>query len=580
MLRSILMNNNYEMESGVNDPGPPKIEVCSEDVNNIPAHNNVIEPVRSRKRLYDSSLTIPPAIILLSAIVLKFELKMSDDVSLLDSDLRQAPRGPVQRNTVAGVPARLKPWRIIFQMVIFNLVSLFVMVLHWVFFDQLNNRPVDETIPQNLSSALANFLAILAEIALLGGLGIAYEQILRNVWKKRPVFGLEEVLGTLNSSPWNLFRRKVFRWISKVRELWIVSLLCAGIPFAIVFPPGALTVEFENSVITTLRNVPTMNISDYGNGTYGSFVEKSLFEMNGDFSYMNEVRPSLRALASQVLSSDGPRFNCRHIGPEEALISNCPTIYAAKDHINRSSDALYSRASNSFKISWFAELCNNQTLKTLDCHTTLATYNLQINNSRDASQSITVKVENEREFWNDTAWIQTQFFYYFFYGDDPFEVLKANDTLRANFTNAQAFAISRGAVDALQGAATRNLDGFSRFFQGNATEVLGSPYVGMKDRFSTELDITPEKIERYLQDVVVSTISLGVSTHDGDVQAKTGAEIYKFSDKVQFFAGYGSSVAVAVCICVFSCISIIRNRGASGPTLVRAIPLQRFEALG
>lgn len=160
------------------------------------------------------------------------------------------------------------------------------MVLHWVFFAQLNNKSVDETIPQNLSSALANFLAILAEIALLGGLGIAYEQILRDVRQKRPVFGLEEVLRTLNSSPWNLFRRKVFRLISKVRELWIVSLLCAGIPFAIVFPPGALTVEFENSVTTTLHNVPTMNISDYGNGTYQSFVEKSLFEMNGDFSYM------------------------------------------------------------------------------------------------------------------------------------------------------------------------------------------------------------------------------------------------------------------------------------------------------
>lgn len=196
----------------------------------------------------------------------------------------------------------------------------------------------------------------------------------------------------------------------------------------------------------------------------------------------NEVRPSLRALASQVLSSgkhvrlsspcgssceynisiDGPRFNCRHVGLEEALIDDCPTIYAAKDQVNRSSDALYSRASNSFKISWFAEVCNNQTLKTLDCHTTLATYNLQINNSRDASQSITVKVENEREFWNDKAWIQTQFFYYFFYGDDPFEVLKANDTLRANFTNAQAFAISRGAVDALEGAATRSECCFQR----------------------------------------------------------------------------------------------------------------------
>lgn len=121
------------------------------------------------------------------------------------------------------------------------------------------------------------------------------------------------------------------------------------------------------------------------------------------------------------------------------------------------------------------------------------------------------------------------------------------------------------------------LDGFSRFFQGNATEVLSSPYIGMKDRFSTKLNITPDKIERYMQDVVISTISLGISTHNGDVTADTGAEVYKFDEKVQFFAGYGSCLAVSLCICMFSCFCMIRSGRPSGPMLTRAIPLQRFE---
>jgi hypothetical protein len=73
-----------------------------------------------------------------------------------------------------------------------------------------------------------------------------------------------------------------------------------------------------------------------------------------------------------------------------------------------------------------------------------------------------VNIENEREFWNDTAWIQTQFYDYFFYGDDTAGPSEANDTLRANFTNAQAFAISRGAVHALEGAATRSECCFKR----------------------------------------------------------------------------------------------------------------------
>ncbi|KAJ4012392.1 hypothetical protein NW752_008067 [Fusarium irregulare] len=211
---------------------------------------------------------------------------MADNQSLLDNERQGTPRRPFPSNIPATVSTRLKLRREIMQMIIFNVTSLAFMAIHLTIFTWQNGKPVHEIIPQNLSTALANILAILAEISLLGGLGIAYEQILRTVWKRRPVFGLEETLRSLNSNPWNLVRPKVIVSIIKIRELWLVSLLCAGIPFAIVFPPGALTVEFENAVSTTLRNVPTMNISDYGNGTPKSFVEKSLFEMDGSFSYL------------------------------------------------------------------------------------------------------------------------------------------------------------------------------------------------------------------------------------------------------------------------------------------------------
>ncbi|KAF5658986.1 hypothetical protein FHETE_9614 [Fusarium heterosporum] len=217
-----------------------------------------------------------------------------------------------------------------------------------------------------------------------------------------------------------------------------------------------------------------MNISDYGNGTYQDFVEKSFFEMNGDLSYMNQLRPGLNALAAQVLSSggpvkldspcgascvynisiEGPQFNCRELSQSHALTTECSIIYRAEDEIDRSPDELYSRTNNSFKMSWYTsprpENCSSENLKTLDCSMTLATYNIHINNSLDSSQYIDVDIENEREIWSDKNWIQTQFFYYFFYGGGA-TPRHANDSLRANFTNAQTFAISRAAVHALQG---------------------------------------------------------------------------------------------------------------------------------
>jgi len=54
---------------------------------------------------------------------------MSDNESLLDSDLRQAPRGPFQSNVVATVPDRLKTrWRIM-QMILFNFVCEYKFLL-------------------------------------------------------------------------------------------------------------------------------------------------------------------------------------------------------------------------------------------------------------------------------------------------------------------------------------------------------------------------------------------------------------------------------------------------------------------
>ncbi|EXL64506.1 hypothetical protein FOPG_19230 [Fusarium oxysporum f. sp. conglutinans race 2 54008] len=460
---------------------------------------------------------------------------------------------------------------------IFYSVAMCFIGIHAGFFAVLNNKPVDETIGQGLSTALANILAIFVEVSLLGGLGLAYNRILGNFLGQKPVDGRETKLDTLASSPWNLFRRSIFLRLFRIKRLWLVGFLCAGIPFAAVFPPGALIVKFENSVNTTMSGVATMNISDYGNGTLQDFVKKSLFEMNGDLSYMNQLRPSLNALAAQVLSSggpvkldspcgascvydisiEGPRFNCKERGRRNAFMDDCSIIYRADDEIGRSSDELYSRTNNSFKMSWYTSLrpgiCKPEGLKTLDCSMTLATYNLHIKNSLDSSQSINVDIENEREIWSDKAWIQTQFYYYFFYGGSINEPRIANDTIKTNFTNAQAFAISRAAVHALQGEVKMSADGPGViFFQGNASQVLGSPYIGLADRYNARFNISTANIEKYLQDVVVSTISLKMSTHNGDIGALVGAEVYQFSEKAQFFAGYGACLLVAGGIFVFS----------------------------
>ncbi|KAF5703519.1 oleate hydratase [Fusarium mundagurra] len=454
----------------------------------------------------------------------------------------------------------------------FYVVGAAFMGLHYCVFTKLNGKPVNETMNQGLSTALANILAIFVGVSLLGGLGVAYDQILRRLLRQKTLTDdLIDKLGTLDSSPWNLFRGRILKQIFRVKRLWLIGLLCAGIPIAAVFPPGALTVSFK--------------MHDYGNGTHRQFVEKSFFEMNGDFSYQDRLRPSLNALASQVLASggpvniaspcssscvynisiEGPRFHRKERRRGDSLMKKCSSIiYTAEDQKDRSSQEPYSRTNNSFKISWLPKPSKCE-IKTLDCSMTLATYGLEINNSPDSFQSITVNHENDREIWDEDRWIQTQFYYYFFDRDGKPNAV-ATENLHINFTNAQAFAVSRAAVNALQGEVEMINDGFNEqtviFFSGNASQVLGSPYIGLSDRYNAEFNISAESIERYLQDVVVSTISLNMSTYNRDVIALTGADVYEFSEKAQFFAGYGACLVVAGFISLFGCLSLNWNREA------------------
>lgn len=156
------------------------------------------------------------------------------------------------------------------------------------------------------------------------------------------------------------------------------------------------------------------------------------------------------------ISLDGPRFDCKEVTPDDALLTKqCSPIYKAKDLSDRSDD--YTYVDNSFKISWYTkpstQNCSVDNLKTLDCSVSLATYNLRIKNSIDATRSINVTVGNERSFWDKDTPVQSRFYYYFIDRQEgtALDTPAQPDELLTNFTSAQAYSISRAAIKALEG---------------------------------------------------------------------------------------------------------------------------------
>ncbi|UPK91290.1 hypothetical protein LCI18_002225 [Fusarium solani-melongenae] len=465
---------------------------------------------------------------------------------------------------------------------------------HLVFFKRLDGKQAKK---QGLQSAGSNVFAVFVDITLLGGLGYAYNQILWRLLSTKKTIPpeLADTLVDLSDSPWALFRRKVFCKFRHIKRVWFVSLACAIIPFLLIFPPGGVTTEFENQLKKKLPNVKTMNISDYGDGTLRQFVEHSLFEMNADLNYNPaSSRPQLKAMATQVLTSgepvridspcgsacvynislEGPTFHC--VEPE-AKYPNCTShspIYEAEDLVKNGAPGggSYALGNNAFKIIWDPEPipngCDPKSRRSLVCRMKLSTYNLKIEHSLNASRSIKATVDNHRDVWTNESWVQSQFYSYYFNSSgtefNPRPQPIHPDELHTNFTKSQAFAIRQAAISALQGVVLFSKDGESRYFGGNASQVLSSPYIGIFDRYEPKLDISADKIEHFFQDVVISTLSIGMSTHQGDIEARVGAEVYRFNAQIQFYVPYGVCAVVALLINAYGAFCWYQNKSLDG----------------
>lgn len=107
-------------------------------------------------------------------------------------------------------------------------------------------------------------------------------------------------------------------------------------------------------------------------------------------------------------------------------------------------------------------------------------------------------------------------------------------------------------------------DGVSPSFRGNATTITGSPYIGFDDKIEAKFIITAETIEQYLQDLVISTIALNFAdrpiwVNNEDITAMTGAEVYIFESKLQFYVPYAACLAITAALYIIGLWSLRKN---------------------
>ncbi|KAF1831057.1 hypothetical protein BDW02DRAFT_72192 [Decorospora gaudefroyi] len=368
------------------------------------------------------------------------------------------------------------PFRIYQQLCIFYLVALTFMGIHFGFVLYLDGKAETQTVfREELQSALSNVLAIFVEISLLSGISVAYDQSLWRLFRRKILKAITiDKLATLVTSPWNLFRKDVF--VNAKKEL-VFGILCFLIPVAAVFPPGALTIDFDDFVLATSRSVPTMNITNWGNGSLQSFAEHSLFTMSdGEYLW---ARNDLKLLANGVLATGaplhpgcigssacdyhiqflGPRLQCeerRDARLPDEFTPSCETLYLAEDLFDFHKNSSFV-TNNLFQISWRRERsplrgsCPRPTI--LNCSFILGTYDVHVTRRATENPSFACDFqENTRYTLTDQSPIHISFYNQFFDDDGKQrESPKDPAALDLHYPRTQAFALRQAAVVVLEG---------------------------------------------------------------------------------------------------------------------------------
>lgn len=166
----------------------------------------------------------------------------------------------------------------------FFVLATAVAVAHFLYCHFLDQKFVDDTIPQSWNAALSVAIARAFSVTLAASASTAFTQLL---WwylrRKALTLSKIDALFSLNSSPTRLYELGI---LTTTPLLWFFGLLLPLISIATIFPPGSLVVQQLPDVRQSMIQVPTLDIDYRGNGSAAAFFENAVFQSDIDGNYL------------------------------------------------------------------------------------------------------------------------------------------------------------------------------------------------------------------------------------------------------------------------------------------------------
>ncbi|RAL13948.1 uncharacterized protein BO97DRAFT_387983 [Aspergillus homomorphus CBS 101889] len=461
---------------------------------------------------------------------------------------------------------------------------------HLGLFRWLDRREVAQTIKQPYVTALSVVFVNGFRTLLAAALSMSFIQILWKDLRVRPmrIGDLDSFLSVL-TNPLYLGR---LRLLGAAPLPFLCALLAWCIPIAMIFPPGALTVEAKLQRVLANQSVPTFDPSYMGNGSFVSMMDEALWQPDDFDAYSGPTNRLTRVARQSVMAGDylpssspcsencsytieipSPRFACTNTDapdlyawvnktyPQSPTWANAYLYLASPDSSARTNSTQYTF---DFALRW-KDSTTGEEYQNLTCRAHEAVYTVHLNYTGGVQQATVTAVTtdggalNSSGLYDDFAIVPASY--------DRVSVINATTT---GTTGQNVTELNRRAnLAAVQDTLVLGLRGYIDIFvlhsqpTANTLIALTSLYSGPAKQ--PVFTLTPASLQSMLQNITLSLLTLNQTTTTTTVTKTITVNVYRFPHPARLITPYFVALAMALTFLGWGGHALVRN-GISAST--------------
>ena len=113
-----------------------------------------------------------------------------------------------------------------------------------------------------------------------------------------------------------------------------------------------------------------------------------------------------------------------------------------------------------------------------------------------------------------------------------------------------------------------------------ATAFVASSFVNTSTYGQLNVNVTPEKLQEYLTNVIVSALALNTNGETlwqtDSIPVRSGANVYAFNQRVQFYTPYGACLIATLLIYALGLRSLYQNGVSAGNSFLQHVSASRI----